>query len=831
MALHSTIKGSVMLLAGDKQKGMREAGKTSFYYVPAVMLSSSFVMYLISLLPIFIGRGLPFFYYGDYNVQQIPFYILAHRAVRSGDFYWNWNVDLGGSMAGDFSFYLWGSPFFWLTVPFPEQAIPYLMPLLMALKYAIAATCAYLYISRYVNKYVYGMIGGYLYAFSGFNACNIVFNHFTDIVAFFPLYLLCFERLMEVATRRKDGKLLLSGWPFIQFALMTSFMSIVNYYFFFGQVLFLVLYFFVRYVKEGDIGDKLIRFNRALLAGTTGVLLAGIFVMQAVAGVSGNTRLSDIVTGYNMLIYPSGKLIWDVLKSLAMLPDIIGKGTLFYTKTVKNASLASYIPMYGIAGVIAFFLLNRRKKCWQKNILVISLIIAIIPVFNASFSMFNNSYYARWFYMPILIMCLVTAQAAERGKTPQMKKGAIAAVLFFLYFVVVYLLPSTNDDGEIVFFNMSDNKELFIRDLVGTAILCVFLLIAVFVLPKKITVRDGKIRNLRDAIILALVVCSCIVATYVPVKNGSSIISDRGKEKWQEQMLFNKVEVDLSDFARGEVDSTSTNYDMVWGIPSIHCFLSTVPSQIFDFLWGTGGLKRTVETNLPTERAGIRALVSGRYFFENAEISKSRPYSNGEGTPGYLYLETQDGFDIFENENFIPMGYCFDYYITESEWSDLDPEVHDLDLVKALILPDEVALEVGDSIAMDELYAEDILINELSYPEFGHECELRRATSCEVFTTDTFGFYARTREIADDTLVFFSVPARDGFSCTVDGAKTPIYKADYGLMAIPVKGGSSHEIRVTYTPEGKRTGTVMTIAGVLILIGYFCCFKKYQKNS
>ena len=92
-------------------------------YTSIIVFFSGFLMYLLAVLPIFVKRGLPFFYYGDYNVQQIPFYILAHRAVRAGEFFWNWNVDLGGSMAGDFSFYLWGSPFFWLTIPFPEKAI------------------------------------------------------------------------------------------------------------------------------------------------------------------------------------------------------------------------------------------------------------------------------------------------------------------------------------------------------------------------------------------------------------------------------------------------------------------------------------------------------------------------------------------------------------------------------------------------------------------------------------------------------------------------------------------------------------------------------------
>ena len=73
------------------------------------------LLYLAAVLPFLVYHGGIFFYYGDYNVQQVPFYILAHRAVRSGRFFWNPYIDLGGSMGGSLSFYLWGSPFFWLT--------------------------------------------------------------------------------------------------------------------------------------------------------------------------------------------------------------------------------------------------------------------------------------------------------------------------------------------------------------------------------------------------------------------------------------------------------------------------------------------------------------------------------------------------------------------------------------------------------------------------------------------------------------------------------------------------------------------------------------------
>ncbi len=792
------------------------------------MFASSFLMYIIALLPIFIKRGLPFFYYGDYNVQQVPFYILAHRAVRSGELFWNWNVDLGGSMAGDFSFYLWGSPFFWITVLFPEKAIPYLMPLLMALKYGTAAACAYLYIRRYLQKNIYAMIGGYLYAFSGFNACNIVFNHFTDSVCFFPLYLIWFERLMS-AVEKGDarGKLMYAiRRPLTRFALMTAFMAIVNYYFFFGQVIFLACYFLIRYVRGASPSVVIKRLNAALIGGVTGLLIAGCFLLPAFYGVRGNTRLKDFLMGYSMLVYPSGKMVWDILKSLAMLPDIIGKGTLFYTATVKNASLAAYIPMYGIAGVVGFFLL-RKKRNWEKTLILFCLVVALIPVLNASFSLFNSAYYARWFYIPVLIMCLMTAQVAERGNSEQLRKGAVFAVSYFLFFVLVYLLPSKDEAGNIVYFDMTANDEIFVNDMIGTAIMCLLLMTVVFIFP--LVFGKGR-RRLRDMLILAVVMVSCVISTYVPVRNGSTIISDRGKEKWQEQMLFNKVEVDQSSFARGEVDSTSTNYDMVWGIPTIHCFLSTVPSEIFDYMEGALGITRTVETNLPVERAGARALVSAKYYFENEQISKNRVFYNDEGTPGYVFTDNQNGFDVFENRNYIPMGFTFDYYISESEWSDLNKEEHDLDLVRVLILPDDVCMEIEKSVAMKELTAEDLWEEGLTYSAFKEECQKRAETSCIEFTTDTGGCRARTSMINDDTLLFLSIPNTEGFSCRVDGKETPIYTADYGLMAIPVSKGQ-HDIRIDYEPEGLKIGVSLSAFGIMLLVGFNWMLKSVNSKK
>ena len=83
----------------------------------------------VIFLPFIIYDGGYFLFYGDFNVQQIPFYTLAHDAVRDGNLFWNWNTDLGVNFIGSYSFYLLGSPFFWLTIPFPSEVVPYLINL------------------------------------------------------------------------------------------------------------------------------------------------------------------------------------------------------------------------------------------------------------------------------------------------------------------------------------------------------------------------------------------------------------------------------------------------------------------------------------------------------------------------------------------------------------------------------------------------------------------------------------------------------------------------------------------------------------------------------
>ena len=150
-------------------------------------------------LPFIVVDGGRFLFYGDFNVQQVPFYRLAHDAVRSGNFGWNYQTDLGVNFIGSYSFYLLGSPFFWLTIPFPSEWVQYLMGPLLILKFACASLTGYIYIHRYTKNQESALIAGVLYAFSGFSVYNIFFNHFHEAIVFFPLLLAALMSIWPLA--------------------------------------------------------------------------------------------------------------------------------------------------------------------------------------------------------------------------------------------------------------------------------------------------------------------------------------------------------------------------------------------------------------------------------------------------------------------------------------------------------------------------------------------------------------------------------------------------------------------------------------------------------
>ncbi len=810
------------------------------------------LLYLAAVLPFLIYRGGIFFYYGDYNVQQVPFYILAHRAVRSRHLFWNPGIDLGSSFLGSFAFYLSGSPFFWISTLFPEKVIPYLLPFLMAAKYGTAMTAAFAWMKTITRTERGAYIGALLYAFSGFSACNIVFQHFHEAIAFFPLYLLSFDRFVQ-----KKGRM--------SFVFMTAFMSILNYFFFFGQVIFIVLYYLVRYVRRSGrhFSDWIKETGLLLLHGALGLGIAAFFLIQIVDAVAGNTRLGSMLLGYDMLAYSEPTTPLAILKSMFMVPDIVGRGTLFTSEQIRNSSLSAYLPAFGIAGVIAFFRMRKdgQRHSWIHPLLIICCVTAFVPILNSVFAAFNDEYYARWFYMPILFMSAATAMCLENGEIRGLRAGLKTDAAAVLILIAAALLPSKDDDGNVVFFRIMEYPTLFVMEAVVTVILLLLFIIIVYILPMAgeariwaeelpeeedeesalpddtaqkrsktalfslLIKRSGaSAANLATRSTAVLTALACLLSTAGVLLQGSSLISQGGCTKWRSQMLDNHPDLpDTSPFYRIDTDGTSTNYDMVWGIPSVHSFQSTVDPAIFSFYKGIG-VDRTVDSKMDFNRIGARAILSVRYYMENDLVSSDKSYDDKGGLAGYVDAGTSDGFIIHENTHYIPMGFTFNRYMTEDTYALMgDGNAADRVLVRDIVLSSEDAQRYGHLLTQDSAVEDDAM----SLTDFYNECDERASSACTSFAFTGSGFRAET-DLPKENLVFFSVPDNPGFTAYVDGVKTDIIKADFGLIAVDVPAGV-HQITFTFVPRGFVPACAVSAVSLTIAI-VLCIVQKRRRD-
>ena len=195
----------------------------------------AFFCALLSFLPLLLQDGGKLLFMSDYLEQQIPFGMYINESIKSGQVYWSWGMDLGTNFIGAFSFYLLGSPFFWLSMPFPSSWYIYIAGIIYILKYMVAALTAFLWLRRQVNGENAALFGALLYAFSGFQSLNLIFSHFHDVAALFPLLLLAVDLWVQEGRR----------WPL---ALAACINLLTNYVFFVGEVVFLAVYYLVRWL-------------------------------------------------------------------------------------------------------------------------------------------------------------------------------------------------------------------------------------------------------------------------------------------------------------------------------------------------------------------------------------------------------------------------------------------------------------------------------------------------------------------------------------------------------------------------------------------------------
>lgn len=742
---------------------------------------SAFCMFFLIVLPVVIYNKGYMTYYGDFNSQQLPFLKHIHESVRNGNILWDWYTDLGSDFISTYSFYLLGSPFFWLMLLVPESLVLFSVPLVLSLKYAVSALTSYAYIKRFVKRDSSAVIGCFLYAFSGFQAYNIFFNHFHDVTALFPLMLIAME---EHITKNRRGI----------FALTVALMAVTNYFFFAGQAVFLIVYFLLRSrCRDFRVTPK--KFISLFFEALLGTAAASFILLPSALSVLGNFRVSKHLLGMDMLAYSDRTRIWRIVQSFFMIPDSPARPNLFSDGTSKWSSIAGYLPMFSMAGVISF--VRAKPDKWQSRLIKFCVLCAFIPVLNSMFYMFNSEYYARWLYMPVLIMAMVTAQIFERTDINPVP-GFRACTLFLAAVLIISFLPAKEEDT--VTWAAFGKYKVYLY--ISLGITAAFLMIAGYIF----SCRKNRKKYIRKGIVFT--VAASFVSTaavfYFGIYDGpypdryiAASINDTSAS----------VIIDDEEFFRADISENCDNYPVFWGIPSMRCFNSTVSPSIMEF-YNSIGITRDVASRVDTSHYALRGLLSVKYYFSAKDDENSAP-----DMPAFSKISDGDHFEVYENTEYVPMGFSYDTYITEEQLGKISEKKKSNALMHSVLLTEEQAEKYSDILENAEI--SDSMLTKKTYLS---DCEKRRNSSCSEFSTSTNGFTARIKTDRK-SLVFFSVPFDKGFTAYVNGVKSDIEKVDNGFMAVVVPEGES-DIKFSYVTYGLETGIKISAAAFLIILLY-----------
>ena len=763
----------------------------------------------IFFLPFYIIDGGFFHYAGDFNSQQISFYRYMNGFIKGAGYpdgmagaarsTFSWATDLGSGAMNAYSFYLYGSPFFWLSLIFPQNWLPYLMVPLLVLKFAVAGGGTYRYLCRYVRRTDHAVLGACLYAFSGFSIYNVFFNHFIDVVALFPWMLWALD---ETLYEQEEHYGLFAFWVGVNL--------LNNYFFFIGQVLFLVIYFICKLTTK-DFPMNVRLFVRLAFESLLGAALGFVLLWPAVLSILQNPRTIDLSSGWGFLTYSKVQQYLAILLSWILPPDSPYITSIWSEGIIKWTSMSAYLPLCSLAGAMAYW--RARKGDSKKRIVATCAIFALVPVLNSAFYALNSSYYARWYYMPVLILCAMTASALE---SPDISADELDAPVRGIGWLMVATLAFA-----LVPVQDGDTKEwsLGVLQNPGQYVAVLSFGIGGLILYRLLCRRWRGSRAFARRMTAVVLAFACAFSmVHIGIGKFGQWHTDSDLVEQYTSAIKLKDDLPEGDW-RVDTYKTHDNLGLWLDKSSLQYFGSTAAPSILSF-YPALGVKRDVRSEPDISNYALRGLLSVKYLITTPEKQEDFLAAADDG---WSYYDTKDGFMLYENENYVPMGFTYDYYITEESYETTVKNTRANLLMRALVLSEEDAETYGKYLEK----LPDAKLDDLWYDTYVSDCADRRASACSSFRMTNSGFHAEITLKKDD-LVFFSVPYDDGFTACVNGEEADIVRVDEGLMAVLAPAGEN-TIDFVYQADGYSLAGKVSLAALAVFVlyaGYFVWKKK-----
>lgn len=744
---------------------------------------------LVGILPSLLQYGC-FLLATDLAFQEVPFIIETKRMLMSGAPLWSWNHLLGDSFIGSYSFYTLTSPFVWINCLFPDKWMLHGITFTLFLKMICLGFAAYGYLRKMSVKPELSVVGALMYTFSSFAVSNLFYYHFLEPMIVFPIFLIAIERYLKQEQFSCTG-----------LALSSFLVFFINYYFATCSMIVGLIYVLCR-LTSNDVKAGIDRVAVGFLMVGIGMLLSGFILLPTIAHLEGSPRETfDLSSLYYGLLFCPERL------STLFIPKLIeGENPAFYS--FPFSSNAANVPVVGL--LLAGLYITRHKN-WL-TILVIIMVAFYVTPLNGVFSLFTNPVYSRWAYALTLFIILASMKYVETEQPVTMHSFKFYAITACLAVLLSYTAGMS--------FNLMRHGVLFVHSaiLINVIILIVFLV--------QMLVLYYYVKHYKPSVLLGCVIVMSMI--YFPIRvlmNTDAFGRSGYRSEWcgtiRQYLLENHLPYHHGDFVwRTDFQAWHPNISMLKNRPSTSTSSSIQNNNLPQLLKAVGSKVDGITVKAAKDTASFDALMSVKEIVDYDQPSQpSGPLKLAEleslsGLTRERCLSNKrqgKGYTTYDNKYYIPMGFTYDSYITQScidslmaadEQADIP-----LQLLANLAVPDSL-IDMASGVLDKGRLSSDLSLDSLVME--------RRKNVCSSFAGNTRGFHASVN-MTKKNLLFFSVPCDKGFTGYVDGVKTRIYPANLGLSAIMVDQGE-HQIEFRFFPRGLSEGIMLTLIGLALTL-------------
>jgi uncharacterized membrane protein YfhO len=682
---------------------------------------------------------------------------------------------------------------------FGRDSFAYGIVVVEVLKVAASGIFFFLYLRTIKLSSFTTVLGGLLYAFSGYQILTSSgwFNH-----SFEPFFAAVSLHAFELFFQRRIL------WPLpLAFAVIVSYAPIHLYLF----SVFLFGYALVRYVQEREWQWKEALMFFARLAGLLflGVGLASVFFLTNLGLLLDSPRVGGNLSSVAQLsAYPIfGLAKLDLLMSVftrAFSNDLVGTADAF--KGWGNY-LESPMLYCGLISLLlapqAIFLLRGRQRALCSVVAVVLLAPLFFPFFRYLFWGFTGSYFrtlSLFQTIALLLAALVALSTIERERR-----------------FSTFILASTLGICVVGLFAPAFAPKEVLDPRLRIAITG-FLAIDVLLLYGVSATRWSSIAKLG---LLALACVEIGWFSWITVNRRDAM----SPAELRERRGYNDSTIETVEYLRA-VDNNFYRIDKNYSSgPAEHPSLNDAETQRY---FGTSSYHSFNQSSTIAFLQAVDLIPPGDEMSARWAVGlRGRPILESLAGVKYLLTKQPDaraelwGFKpvkmfgdvrLLINPNTLPLGFTYRRQLSREEFQKLSTDQKEQALMKACVV---------DGTNSDAVYrlvrlSPDSLHEKYSVREFSTDVAILRSDSLSI-TRHSQNRIEGTMKLAVRKLLCLSIPYDRGWQATVDGQPVSLERVNVGFMGIVLDRGE-HRIELSYRSPFLVGGTFLSGLSLLLFI-------------